>query len=213
MLAANAGAATSRRAGACAPRRWPRSAADPTSAGTCVNSALPLSTRLPPTNTMRDQLNAPPLIVDVGGGNDCAGASIDCAGAVRAGRRSLGDVGAQRLGQRDRAVDVEQPGALLQQVRVGQRLRGVLQDRLDQRRRQARGWPAASARRCRPPRVRRSTCRSSTCASRCSGCGTLSGRDERAVVRGRGRRSRGLLVFVVAAAAERACCRARPGRA
>ena len=47
-------------------------------------------------------------------------------------------VGPQHLGQRHRAVDVQVARALLQQVLPGQRLRGVLQDGLDQRRRQAR---------------------------------------------------------------------------
>src|SRR6185503_3337866 len=46
-----------------------------------VNSAWPLTTRLPPANTMRDQLNDVPLIVDDVAGNTAPVASIDWPGA------------------------------------------------------------------------------------------------------------------------------------
>src|SRR5262245_544700 len=42
-----------------------------------VNSALPLTTRLPPANTMRDQLNVPPLIDEFVDGKVAPDASID----------------------------------------------------------------------------------------------------------------------------------------
>ena len=45
-----------------------------------MNNALPLTMRLPPTKTMRDQLNAPLLIVDAADGNDAPDASIDWPG-------------------------------------------------------------------------------------------------------------------------------------
>src|SRR5687767_3425510 len=42
-----------------------------------VNSELPLTMRLPPTNTMRDQLKLPPWMIDVVAGNTVLAASID----------------------------------------------------------------------------------------------------------------------------------------
>ena len=60
------------------------------------------------------------------------------AGVEAVGIDLGGDIGPERIGQYDRTVDVEHPRPLLQQVVVGQRLRGVLQDGLDQRRRRPR---------------------------------------------------------------------------
>ena len=59
------------------------------------------------------------------------------AAAVAVGGDLGRQIGLQRLGQQNRAVHVQQSCALLQQVGVRQRLRGVLEDGLDQRRRQA----------------------------------------------------------------------------
>ena len=62
---------------------------------------------------------------------------VGACNQLAAGQRRA-QVGAQRLGQAHGAFHVEQPCALRQQAARRQRLRGVLQDGLDQRRRQAR---------------------------------------------------------------------------
>ena len=90
----------------------------------------------PPTITMRDQLKLWPLMVELGVGS---ARQVDgLARQQRAGGHAGPDVGAQGTRQAHRTVDVEHAGTLVHQAGPGQRLGAVLQDGLDQRRRQPR---------------------------------------------------------------------------